>query len=505
MAASDPKLIAQLLDLSRSVSSLTLEVKKNTNVNSSLTEINEDIKESNDIGKVADALKNINIKDLKSEFGSLSKSLKDLDFNNIAKELKNINTKSDVLKDLDIKKISEGLNGLKKLDFKNIAKDIGKDFGKDLIKNVDLSKGIGGIKDVVSGSIGGIGKKLLGAFENGGDVKKSGNYLVGEKGPEIVDLKKGANVISNSNLSGLSKKIKDTPTASEIEEKKKNLIKEDPEYLRDPKYLADEIEYYIDSYDRKKNQKAFSKNDFANLLAPIAKKKEDEKIAGPTNKNVLKPKLEETKIENNIVTKKPNLLSKIQGTLNSDDIFNNITPNKIIGGAAKLINKNNNPLVKNGLNIATNLLSNKSSLKFNDIAKGVMNNPEINAITSKISKIGDFGIGGGIKKNLTKLSIPLASKNNQEAIQPDSGTSSNNNEQKIQVPNQIKNEPNYQEVAKTENAVSTKTAENVQSEGLSKIDADNMIRLLSEMVNLLKGPLSVSPMDSPFRPNSRKV
>ena len=43
-----------------------------------------------------------------------------------------------------------------------------------------------------------------GGMAKGGPVSKSGTYMVGEKGPELVALSKGSHVIPNNMLGGLA-------------------------------------------------------------------------------------------------------------------------------------------------------------------------------------------------------------------------------------------------------------------------------------------------------------
>ena len=46
--------------------------------------------------------------------------------------------------------------------------------------------------------------KMMGGMAKGGPVSRSGTYMVGERGPEMVALSKGSHVIPNNMLGGLA-------------------------------------------------------------------------------------------------------------------------------------------------------------------------------------------------------------------------------------------------------------------------------------------------------------
>jgi len=161
------KVASQLLDLNRNLDKLTAEVKKNTQATKEYATQQEGTPPENE-----------NIK-------SIADSLKGLD------GLKEI---ADNLKKLDLAGISEKLSGIPK-SFDNILGggkfnlgDIAQKFTENKKSGFDVNK-------------------ILGAFAEGGVAKKEGNYLVGEKGPEIVKLDAGSAVIpldSKDLINGLS-------------------------------------------------------------------------------------------------------------------------------------------------------------------------------------------------------------------------------------------------------------------------------------------------------------
>ena len=82
--------------------------------------------------------------------------------------------------------------------------------GKDLknkLLDIALDKAISGIGNVISGGKGFGGGFLSGLFgkkARGGPVSAGGAYLVGEKGPEILQMgSKSGNVIPNNKIGGV--------------------------------------------------------------------------------------------------------------------------------------------------------------------------------------------------------------------------------------------------------------------------------------------------------------
>ena len=142
-------------------------------------------------------------------------------------------------------------------------------------------------------------------FAEGGDVKKEGVALVGEKGPELVQLKKNQKVISNdegifqmelegmkkskerqaaletrslNQTSGASEIVTGTPKLAEsvknsfgvevpksaIEKERKRLVDDDLGYYsKYPEDLQEELDYFIDSY-----REEFKKEDISKIYSP---------------------------------------------------------------------------------------------------------------------------------------------------------------------------------------------------------------------------------------------
>lgn len=169
----------------------------------------------------------------------------------------------------------------------NLTKQIAGDFGgisKNLVKPAEATLNQGNKKDgqimnaLVKSLLSGIPK-----LETGGSVNNSGVALVGEKGPELVNLTKGNSVLSNDKMAELlqfeleDKKRKEagqksalesqvvTGTTnladsvtnsfgvkvpkSEIEKERKSLLDEGPEYYAMyPEDLQEDLDYFINNY-----------------------------------------------------------------------------------------------------------------------------------------------------------------------------------------------------------------------------------------------------------------
>jgi hypothetical protein len=548
--ATDQKLLSQLMDLSRNVEKLSGEMKKNTTVTSELTEKNEsENKEgAKDQAKILDSLKGLDFKGLKDELSSvakgftgfdikgltdgikgldfkgLSKDLKGLDFDGLSKNLKGLDFKGlgDGLKNLDIKGLS---TDLKKLDFKDLTQSIkGIDLkgladmkgGLGDLKNLDVSsltKG-GGIKDIVSGSIGKMGKGLLGAFESGGVVKNPGAYLVGERGPEIANLPKDTTVIPNDKTEailsgkpsaiGTRKKPGKYPSPEQIEAKKKEIIASGSLYdPSDPEELAEEIEEYIENYRLKglANPNTFGKEDIQKLGKPTAKNE-----ASPAAPVVATP----APAAKNTEVEKPEAVKKKQGLFS-----------RIFGkGEKKEKSANEAPKEKNPIDVGS--MVNKGASLLSSVPPQLMgkSGDDVSAasgVLDAISKTEMPKLIGPANAPEIKNSIPSLSK---KMSQPKAAEQGNINQGSNNIMEGISDITSKSGIGSAISGIgdSAKSAIGDVAKGIGgivgssepaagggQVDMSEVVEVLSKILSALNGPLSVSPMDSPFRPNSKRI
>jgi hypothetical protein len=479
--ATDQKLISQLLDLGRNIEKLSGEVKKNTTVNKDLVKADSfEVKpqsEAKDVSKIVDGFKSMDFKGLKDEFKGLKDGLKGidkLDFKGLENGLKSLDFKGleKGLKGLDFKSLSDSFKGI--ADIKNL--DIG-----GITKN--LTSGAG-VKDLISGSIGNISKGLLGAFESGGVVKTPGSYLVGEKGPEIAQLPKNTTVIPNDKteaiLSGKQPAVKNRikemnsgryPTKEQIAAKKSELLTDDPVFYSDPSELADEIEYYIQNYKNKNknNQETFTKEDIAKLGKPTAKPE----IPGSTVS---------TKTAQVEVQKKSTAIEQKRNQELAEQKQNPELAEKKPGLFSRTFSKEN---VKS---VASKIGSGAPEL----LDGGSKNLPD------------KQGLLGDVKKNLPKLSNLPSIKPKTESIQK-SATNSETKESPSTISQGVSANPISSDTPSAETtSTNTESASGTGAE-ITKKDIDDILSALGRIGSLLEGPLRVSSMDSPLRPDSRRV
>jgi hypothetical protein len=519
--AIDQKLISSLLDLSRNVDKLSGDIKKNTSTTADLAETQTKAADNTrDLGKIAEGIKGLDLGSLKGEFSQLTKGISGLDFQGLSKDLKSLDFKglTQGIKGLDFKELTQGIKGL---DFKSLGQDLKKLDFKDLagsIKGLDL-KGIAGaasgikgldiggiagavkgdgIKNVVSGSLGGLakgfGKNLLGGFAAGGNVEKTGNYLVGEKGPEIVNLTKGAAVIPNNILKERQNILKklgpEAPSEKEISKKRNELLAADPLYYEDePGWLEEDINSYLEGL-RGKVTSEFTQDDLKKLSKPVDNKAEA--VVNPVNK------APETKSE--VKEKKDGLFSKVFGKKKdetaSKEEEKSKGPSLLDRGKDLLKNVDKESLIKGGQDLLknpTDLLKNPADLLKSAGGIGMQ------AMLKKKEEAKPGEIKNTVNK-LSKLPVPKQSAKNT----PDSTPTAEPANKPSAVTSQT--ETNKGE-AKTSSAsaTSTSTAASGGSEGMSKDDATEMKSILMRIASLLEGPLSVSSIDAPYRPDSRRV
>lgn len=186
MADPNQKLFSQIADLGRNINSLAESIKKNTSATESLVSATD--------------------KSVKSEKESATTSNKTATAN--PKEAKESNKDSGGIKDLT--KILSGLLGEKGPLMGKIAEMAKSKILPALIPGKqpneqpkDFSNIAGGLKGIIK------------AFQEGGVAKKDGKYLVGENGPEVVKLPKGAGVIP-INVKDLIEGLKTVPELANL-------------------------------------------------------------------------------------------------------------------------------------------------------------------------------------------------------------------------------------------------------------------------------------------------
>ena len=520
--ATDQKLISQLLDLGRNIEKLSSEVKKNTTVNKDLVKADsvegKPQSESKDVSKIVDGFKSMDFKGLKDEFKGLKDGLKGidkLDFKGLENGLKSLDFKGleKGLKGLDFKGLENGLKGLdiKGLtdSFKGIADIKNLDIG-GITKNLTSGSGV---KDLISGSIGNIGKGILGAFESGGVVKTPGSYLVGEKGPEIAQLPKNTTVIPNDKteaiLSGkpasINNRVKSArsskyPSDSEIETKKKELIASDPQFYSDPAELSDEIEYYIQNYKKNSSQETFTKEDIAKLGKSTVKPEIPGSPEAPkiTQGEVQKKSTAEQKQNPELVEKKPGLFAKAF----SKENVRNIT-GKIGSGASGLLGGGLKDKLTGSLKGSAEMLISKANLNIPDAAKsGIASG--LSYLDGSKNLSDKQGLLGDMKKNLPKLSNLPSSKPKTESIQK-SVTNTETRESQNITPQNITANPIASDSTSVESGSPKNESTTSTEVAITKKDIEDILSALGRIGSLLEGPLSISTMDSPLRPDSRRV
>ena len=574
---SDPKLTAMMLDLSRNIEKLTGVVKTNTNTNEELQKSNQNTdKNLNDtITKLGGDLKNLNFKELSKGFGDITKNIKELDFKKIGDDFKGA-TKSfseigkslgnlkDIPKSFEgitksfsgIKDLTKDLGGIKDLtkDLGGITKKLGIDLPVEKFKNIgDKVKGVGGkVKDIVSG---GFGKKILGAFGEGGPVDKTGSYLVGEKGPEVVKLEEGNKVLPNEKLITADQNLseKKGPTEKQINRYRNSLLQEDEGYYTMyPDELDSDVNSWIKNNKNKtsisidksflEKEETFTKEDIAKLSSPVKNEapkiitadeklsKKEPKIITADEKLSKKDKRKKEKEEDKIAKdkaraeKKEEKLEKNSQIKEGDDDKSKIENNKEGDG-------------KFGRLIGNLKESGKKSLKDVDISKIAEKGSEFLSKNIKIDnpllkKAADTGIKGSLDKlskskifkttdtkpsvdNLdgTKLVsdvLPLK-KIDSKKIESEEKKSGNAILNETKTPEKIKTNlsesvvNNKGEEAKVKSESTTGQTPNKNETNLSKTDIDDMKSILYRIASLLEGTLMVSSTESPFRPNSKRI
>jgi hypothetical protein len=486
------KLIDQLSDLSRNIKSLTNEVKNNNISNESDNSSKENI---------SDKKNKLSTEEQNSNF---LKSLEDIFKKGISQM-----TKSNLESSNDIKNQVKG----------NLPKGL-----------ESISKYIPDVKEKKLSEI--IGK--IPAFESGGVMDKNGLAMVGEKGPEIVKLEKGDNVIPTDKISQLLnqkpddlKKFKPTPLETadqnlnpdnkknkeiDLEEIRSKLLSGD---IGDYSKYLEELKYNITNQLNGKDYESFTKENIQGLNKPIPKienasvideknKEEKEKPKKESKlknlKDLLNPKDKEKNKESastereGIIDKGKELLVKNKNVLlDNKDSLTNKSPLESAGKIASSLLSNKNPLLSKGIGIATSLIGNKD--------KKDQENEKLKDVKDVLKKKNPIAEKSNMSQELPELKKIPVKQNKEEKPEV-------KNEIKPNTPRENKKEEKKEGVKNKEEtktvASSNSTKKEEKYNGVNSSDLDDIKSLLLKMVTLLEGPLFMETMDSPFRPDSRR-
>jgi hypothetical protein len=520
------KLIDQLSDLSRNIKSLTSEVKENKNAVSAENANSQKEPAKEDPGKKEP------VEDQNKKF---LKSLEDIFKKGIGEITKSNKESNSILKDV----VGSKEKGL----------------GSPLVSSAPLKdKSIEGITSNIKTPKG--VAELLGKipkFAAGGVMDETGLALVGEKGPEVVKLDKGDEVIPNKKSSNrddkmsqllafevedANKKKSEIKTAdqnlsspakkslnenSTLDEVKAKLMQEDPvRYSLDPDSLEEDAEYELS--ELKEKRETFTQEDIQKLSPPV-------KDSNPVL--LEEKKEEESKRDQRKKEKEEKRKSKEESKKTKDLLNPGKNENKEGGEKEKssLLDKGKNFLKeKGGLEKGKNLLfskgkdilTGKTSLK--DIAKNPASllgdksqlmGKGVGAATSLLSNKELRGKGmeklKGLKKEKEeeKSSIttesPELKKVKAEAPKEEEKKQEEKKEPKKEITQtESKAVTPEKESPKTESPKPGSGSPGKTSTDMGSADMADIKSLLGRMVSLLEGPLSIETMDSPFRPDSRR-
>ena len=149
------------------------------------------------------------------------------------------------------------------------------------------------------------------------------------------------------------------------------------------------------------------------------------------------------------------------------------------------------------------MLISKANLNIPDVAKsGIASG--LSYLDGSKNLSDKQGLLGDVKKNLPKLSNLPSVKPKTESIQK-SVTNTETKESQGITPQNITANPIASDSASSESASSKNESSSGTEAGITKKDIEDILSALGRIGSLLEGPLSISTMDSPLRPDSRRV
>ena len=559
--AADPnqKLFAQIADLGRNMNSLTDALKKNTSVTESSIPVegkNEKKSAPNDSKANIDNGKDL--KDIGNHLKDISKMLESIVGNKGPKN---------TIPDKKENKVKIDEPAPKKLvpnESKKPQDKPGSDISS-LIKNTKIPK-----------------------FEKGGDVTKTGPAIVGEKGPEIVNLSKGTKVLPadesssfiDSNKLNVSKGDKDKkdseyryekgvdkkgynefleivkpdkpkvgqryPSDNEIRIIKSRLFNDKENSKED---IESELQDYVFNYDQEKGEEA-EDTKFYDML----KERSDKTKSGEKNKSkdkeekdakaefsskLAQEEKEEGEAKDASREDKLSKLEKEGFNTKSDE-----EPKKDKGGDkeekkskkgffSKLFKKDKSKdKDKDETETPDEKKSPDEKVKTEEKKPGLLSKIGKGALGIAGNVAGKFGPGGAVVKaglgSLKKLDNKKDKAPNEPEVQnkkpalvsdvkklkPVSKKEpTKEKEAPAEIKSTAKDNPSDDKLTSKSQPADNKKSGDIQNEptgtdksGLgSDKDMQDIKNALTRIAGLLEGPLTVSSIDQPFRPDSRRI
>lgn len=261
--ADSNKLLKELSNLSSNFDSLYQELKASTQANTdSSNEVKNliaEVKKGNSLGDG----------DLKGVFEGFTKSLS-----------KTIADQNDQILNGLTDKISQSFSGSVSNFLGNVPQQIAQVKAGNM---PDFKSILGGnsIKGIVSNAA-----SRIPGLADGGTVESSGIAVVGEKGPELVELKSGDKVRTKEEQlmemlleeeraknEKLGRVRRTGPTEEEVEAYRQELLAEDPEFYSDPAELQEELDYFKSEQGYElETRETFSPADLKKLIEPVTTK-----------------------------------------------------------------------------------------------------------------------------------------------------------------------------------------------------------------------------------------
>lgn len=357
-------------------------------------------------------------------------------------------------------------------------------------------------RDFLKSALSGITK-----LENGGEITKSGVAIVGEKGPELVQLKAGSVVNNNEELlkmvmeeeskrkqsfDSLSQEYKKSNEASvitgkpelegfvtnslgvkvpksEIEAYKKEIYEEfKSDFDADPSMMDDEVKIFVDNY-----RESFSVEDIQKLSAKAETAKPAEST--PSTQSGEQARIEKTREERQKKIEEKEKLSSIIGSKIPSKVENFLEKKSEIFTKLGILEEPEKPS-------PASLNEVSSGLQANEVSSGLQ------ALTERLKRDNP-------NVEFTQETQSLKSRESKPATSPAPQTSEDKQIISSSTSSQM---PTTSEPAKKETKISN-SGESVS--GINQQDVKDIKALLTGIYRQLSGPLNIAN-DSPFRPNS---
>ncbi len=334
---------------------------------------------------------------------------------------------------------------------------------------------------------------------------------MGEKGPEIVKLESGSNVVPNEKIVTADQKLSERigPSEKQIEKYRKYLLNNSPDYYSE---FPDELDYdvkdwikstryqkesTIDSLLEGRGEETFTREDVAKLSSPVSPQSPsaptaDEELSKSEKRKKEREDRKSSKEKAKAEKKEQDLESKKESEKKPGKLGD------LAKSSLEKLKENSGKIIEKGTKLGEDLISKK------------IKNPELKkAAESGLKEVKELLSKATDKSKNVSTVTPLKTPAPKPSESPEKKSETQSQEPKKVEPNKANTETSTSgspgEKSENKKGSGPEKSSSPVETNMSKADIDEMKSALFRIASLLEGTLIVSPIESPYRPNSKRI